>query len=628
MPRLSILLAAMVLFSTPQAFATCGTTENRASVLHRNSTADAIPISLETGRQVTAFRDVDDPACSITFELGERTSIAFEMSSPARASFPERLRDMYRHSPDAAYFLVIPFDLIRVGDPVSHGDSSKYAGDISDEGMITDITLNPGHYVLTFPSRKETISARFYGQIVNDQPSVVRLTIANIERIGISNYPLPLFDHPLTPKSGEHFDIEYQAYGEMEAAPLQVSVDTFIVLSISSTKLFSDPALSQLFRINIDQSDRKNSRDDWIFPQSISHSQNKEEIRFGFSLPVGTSNLTSRIVRDFYRMIPRELWQTKFTVTFEEVIPHPPSFPVARVDKMLTISGYSEYVDVIEIASIQEVRSDPLHHEIRLADFLDFKGGFSSRSTPFRPPGTEAHLTSELALSVPRYLILMDLHQDGYEFLDTQQNIIRKNGQSVFDLILTQASLGLGVSRKDIGIVIPARCTVGLVRGDTLIDTYLQNNGCTGSAASSRELQLDHNAGFGAAKAKLVLKTMNDFPVTVERFLNSKFDSKSIQYLSREPDYVEVIVRGLKGYVIKGSPYWEKVTMFFIKQGNEESGHFRIRLIADGDLAAGAGSYPPDSQFNTNIEENNSKSLTNFVDSVLDDFVRATSNGG
>jgi hypothetical protein len=326
-------------------------------------------------------------------------------------------------------------------------------------------------------------------------------------------------------------------------------------------------------------------------------------------------------------VIPRELWATKFIAKFEEVRSIAPTSLVARVNKMLKASGYREYIEVIDIASIHEVQANPLQHEIRIADFQDFKGRVSSRSEPEELSESSMY-SGEHALPLPSYVILMQLHQDGYRFLDTQRQIIQKNRQSVFNLVLTQVSLGLGVSRNHIGIVVPARCTFGLVRGDTLIDTYLENAGCAGASPTSRELRMDQFAGFGAAKMEKLRKNMNEFPATVEKFLDAKFESKNIQYLSREPDYVEVIVRGLKGYVVKGSPYWERLMIFFIKQPDEKSGDYRIRLIADGDLAAGAGGYPPDSQFDTNIEEKNSKSLTDFVSSVLDEFVEAATDRG
>jgi hypothetical protein len=104
--------------------------------------------------------------------------------------------------------------------------------------MLTEVVLGPGHYVLTFPSRKEKIRARWVPNR-EFQPPVVRMTIANIARVAP-----PQTDHPIEPKPGEGFHIKYQAIGEAEAVPVQVDSDTSVIVSINSDKLFSNPAIS------------------------------------------------------------------------------------------------------------------------------------------------------------------------------------------------------------------------------------------------------------------------------------------------------------------------------------------------------------------------------------------------
>ncbi|MBU0756417.1 MAG: hypothetical protein KJ645_14840 [Planctomycetes bacterium] len=92
----------------------------------------------------------------------------------------------------------------------------------------------------------------------------------------------------------------------------------------------------------------------------------------------------------------------------------------------------------------------------------------------------------------------------------------------------------------------------------------------------------------------------------------------------RDDSYYEVIVRGVRGWVIKGSKQWEKVQISFALLGNKDP---KIRIFTDGTLASGMGDKtPPDSKFTYSMEPEYATNLTTFSQATLDDFVN--SQGG
>jgi len=87
--------------------------------------------------------------------------------------------------------------------------------------------------------------------------------------------------------------------------------------------------------------------------------------------------------------------------------------------------------------------------------------------------------------------------------------------------------------------------------------------------------------------------------------------------------FVEVFIRGIKGFVIKGGADWEKVQLLFTKSIIE--GEPVVHIYADGLLSSGIGNYPKDSQFTKSIEPSYTSALQEFVNNTayqLSEFLR------
>jgi hypothetical protein len=93
-------------------------------------------------------------------------------------------------------------------------------------------------------------------------------------------------------------------------------------------------------------------------------------------------------------------------------------------------------------------------------------------------------------------------------------------------------------------------------------------------------------------------------------------------FLTTEDEHVEVIVRGLRGYVVRGGRDWEKLQLTFSLTRTASGSSPTLRVTADGHLSSGIGSYPSDTQFEnrsiatgglTEISKRVANELRNFV---------------
>jgi hypothetical protein len=112
----------------------------------------------------------------------------------------------------------------------------------------------------------------------------------------------------------------------------------------------------------------------------------------------------------------------------------------------------------------------------------------------------------------------------------------------------------------------------------------------------------------------------------VEDYLRYVFSEPNItvDYITLEDSYVQVIVRGLRGRVVPGGRYWERLELNFVLQGEKTN---RLRVVADGLLAAGIGGYPPDSQFTRNMEPEYAASLTEYTAHLANGFINFLTSG-
>jgi hypothetical protein len=109
-----------------------------------------------------------------------------------------------------------------------------------------------------------------------------------------------------------------------------------------------------------------------------------------------------------------------------------------------------------------------------------------------------------------------------------------------------------------------------------------------------------------------------DLVSLTDPFMFDEFSPPSIhgepERLTSLSDSVEYIVRGLRGYVVRGNNQWEKLQVTFTLTRNGE-----VAVSVDGWLASGF-QYPSDTQFTTSMETTFPDDLHMFTEKLAGDF--------
>lgn len=113
----------------------------------------------------------------------------------------------------------------------------------------------------------------------------------------------------------------------------------------------------------------------------------------------------------------------------------------------------------------------------------------------------------------------------------------------------------------------------------------------------------------------------------IATFIENAYTTKgaTVEFLERDGSFVDAIIRGLRGEVLRGGKDWERVQVSVVAL-QETNNVIRLRALIDGRIASGLGSYPPDSSFTTDMEPRYSGAMTEYarrlLDSIQTEFTR------
>lgn len=166
-------------------------------------------------------------------------------------------------------------------------------------------------------------------------------------------------------------------------------------------------------------------------------------------------------------------------------------------------------------------------------------------------------------------------------------------------------------------MVAPVPCDADLVFSTAAGEARRHGQACA-SASSSAPL---FSAASLADTANVSLSKLSpSLGVAAPIFLRQVFASSpgSLEFLTTDKDFVEVIVRGLRGRVVQGGTDWERLQLTVALTGAKNSP--TLRVTADGDLASGIGSYPLDSSFTRSTEPQYKGQLSDFAKKFANDL--------
>ena len=217
---------------------------------------------------------------------------------------------------------------------------------------------------------------------------------------------------------------------------------------------------------------------------------------------------------------------------------------------------------------------------------------------------------------IPRYLLRLRANMGAAGQEDFEKKFADQQGVSFWQRVIEKVSLTTGISAHEIAAVAPVPCFGDIVAEVSGNFYRFLRWGCLAPSAGV-DLPVDFHPRVMLAQDRQVASIQDDFPTAIGRYLETTFGgTASISYLTREDSYVQAIIRGLKGRVIHGGRYWERLNVSFALLQPRASA--RVRVLIDGVLAAGVGDYPPDSQFTRNMEPEYAASLTEFTAQMAD----------
>jgi hypothetical protein len=218
----------------------------------------------------------------------------------------------------------------------------------------------------------------------------------------------------------------------------------------------------------------------------------------------------------------------------------------------------------------------------------------------------------------PHIYVEFETRQGYYTFGAFQKNFEDQYRQRLKDKLVSVVAGFAHTSRLNVMVAI-----AGNLWGQWYISTT-EGTGLDGmwkfdltSAAASIAVP----SSFVPIEKEFVAGTPEKHTESLSRFLNTYYSAKGgkVTVLENTARYLELIVRGLKGEVVKGGAQWERLSLA-ISVSSTGSDREEVRTITEGFLASGFG-YPPDDSFTQSMEPAHTRDLHEYTKALLSRIV-------
>jgi len=220
----------------------------------------------------------------------------------------------------------------------------------------------------------------------------------------------------------------------------------------------------------------------------------------------------------------------------------------------------------------------------------------------------------------PDYFIYLVPLVDKTDMSKLEDDYFEQFKTSIWYKVFDKIRLFTNVPFEKILIYVPVWCSMDWVYVSDLHNQKdIQRMGveCMSGGASSL---LCNFSNLNATISTPLLAKI-DIAKKAEPFLKTHIFSGShfnLEFLDSDKYSFSVIIRNVKGYILRGDNYWEKIEIkCLIREG--ENGKY-LQVETDGVYANGLGENPKDSQFDKSFEPAYKQNLIEFSQSFLTDF--------
>jgi hypothetical protein len=328
-------------------------------------------------------------------------------------------------------------------------------------------------------------------------------------------------------------------------------------------------------------------------------------------------------------LLEKRMQVAEITLRIEELIEQeiPPSMVI--LEQWLRETGLFELIEVSELVDLRDPRRSLPRGNKRFASEVTevvfertrlgsgTSGVFTALQREIAKGGEIDWPASLKEKDRPCLVVSLRAKQDRDVFEATERGFELKYKVGLWYRVLDKVSAVEAVSANQIVVFVPVWCDQQLVYLTRDRSASRHGSVCL-SASASKPLITASNVA-AASVHNIMASKLPSLAESVPAFLESFMrPAKPLQLLSTEADFVEVIVRGLRGQVIRDGPDWEKLKCTFALTPGEKDRPSMLRVILDGQIASGLGDYPQDSAFTRDMEPEFYKSLAEYTSGLAD----------
>ena len=226
--------------------------------------------------------------------------------------------------------------------------------------------------------------------------------------------------------------------------------------------------------------------------------------------------------------------------------------------------------------------------------------------------------------------IAVRLGLSSFERLDYESRFQSRFGFSVWLKVLLGYSHVSGVPISSVSAIGP-----GVFHCSTFTAAFEEGRIRSGESGCTAMVHyvtspLDPPAGLAAAQTSGLPASISPIVKAKSALMRFYENRAQLQLLEEDDHHIHLIVRGLKGEVLKGDSAWEKLTVVVTSwiDADPAKRTAHLMVVCEGFISAGMGDYPPDSAFTQSMEPARASALQEYIKALASLIISSLKNSG